>query len=125
MLLGYRWTKPVEATLTLTTTAGDYEVPFSFVYSMQAPHIELIQQVPGTIWSLPPNAATHHLGYWADDLAGAAAQLEAAGFVQEARPAGHTLNMFAYYIDSSGVRVEIVDRALFPDWPVFLEAMKA
>lgn len=33
--------------------------------------------------------------------------------------------MFAYYTDSAGVRIEIVDRALFPDWPAFLEMMKA
>jgi hypothetical protein len=33
--------------------------------------------------------------------------------------------MFAYQTDPDGVRVEIVDRALFPDFPGFLEAMKA
>jgi len=31
--------------------------------------------------------------------------------------------MFAYYADPSGVRIEIVDRALFPDWPGFLKSM--
>ena len=34
---GYEWTTPVEADLTVTTSAGDYEVPFRFVYSLQAP----------------------------------------------------------------------------------------
>ena len=43
---------------------------------------------------------------------------------KEARPAGETLNTFAYYLDPAGVRIEIVDRALFPDWPGFLEAIK-
>ena len=33
--------------------------------------------------------------------------------------------MFAYYVDPFGVRIEIVDRALFPDWPGFLAQMKA
>ena len=47
------------------------------------------------------------------------------GFRLEARPSGDTLSMFAYYTDPSGVRIEIVDRALFPDWPGFLRSMAA
>ncbi len=122
---GYGWTKPVEATLTITTADGDYEVPFKFVYSLQAPHLELIQQVPGTIWAPVAGTAAHHLGYWVDDLAAAAAGLEQAGYRQEARPAGDELSMFAYYTDPAGVRIEIVDRAMFPDWPGFLDMMTA
>jgi hypothetical protein len=30
------------------------------------------------------------------------------------------LASFAYYIDAFGTRIEIVDRALFPDFPAFL-----
>ena len=122
---GYGWTKPVESTLAVTTADGDYEVPFKFIYSLQAPHLELIQQVPGTIWTGLPDTAAHHLGYWVDDLTATAAALEDAGYRQEARPAGEKLSMFAYYTDSAGVRIEIVDRALFPDWPAFLEMMQA
>ena len=122
---GYTWTKPVEASLAVTTADGDYEVPFKFVYSMQAPHLELVQEVPGTIWTARPGGAAHHLGYWVDDLAAAASGLEAAGYRLEARPRGDELSSFAYYLDPSGVRIEVVDRALFPDWPGFLEMMKA
>jgi catechol 2,3-dioxygenase-like lactoylglutathione lyase family enzyme len=120
---GYRWTKPVEATLSITTAGGDVEVPFCFVYAVAAPHLELIQAVPGTIWTAPPGGAAHHLGYWVDDLCTAAAQLERAGYRLEARPAGDALSMFAYYTDPTGVRIEIIDRALFPDWPGFLKSM--
>lgn len=84
-----------------------------------------MQQVPGTIWAAPPDTAAHHLGYWVDDLTATAAALEDAGYRQEARPGGEDLSMFAYQTDPDGVRVEIVDRALFPDFPGFLEAMKA
>jgi catechol 2,3-dioxygenase-like lactoylglutathione lyase family enzyme len=122
---GYRWTTPVEATLSVTTADGDVEVPFSFVYSVDAPHLELIREVPGTIWTAPPGGAAHHLGYWVDDLDAAAAQLEQAGYKLEARPAGDALSMFAYFTDPAGVRIEIVDRALFPDWPGFLKSMTA
>lgn len=96
---GYEWTKPVEATLSVATEAGDHEVP------------------TGT--------ATHRLGYWADDLTAAAQQLEDAGFRLEARPSGDTLTSFAYYTDNTGLRIEIVDQTLFPDWRGFLTMMAA
>jgi catechol 2,3-dioxygenase-like lactoylglutathione lyase family enzyme len=121
---GYEWTKPIEATLSVTTADSDIEVPFAFVYSIQAPHLELIQEVPGSIWTAAPGNAAHHLGYWVDDLDAAATELEAAGYELEARPAGDRLSQFAYYLDSSGARIEIVDRALFPDWAGFLDMMQ-
>lgn len=120
----YEWTKPVESTLTVTTDTGDIDVPFSFVYSLQAPHLELVQAVPGTLWTAAPDQAAHHLGYWVDDIASAAAELESAGYRLEARPSGAELSTFAYYIDPAGLRIEIVDRAVFPDWPGFLQAMR-
>jgi catechol 2,3-dioxygenase-like lactoylglutathione lyase family enzyme len=123
--MGYQWTKPVESTLKVTTVDGDVEVLFKFVYSVNAPHLELIQQVPGTLWTAPLDGGAHHLGYWVDDIAMAAAQLESCGYRLEARPSGDALTMFAYYTDPGGVRIEIVDRALFPDWPGFLKAMAA
>lgn len=115
--MGYHWTKPVESTLSVKTADGDVEVPFRFVYSVNAPHLELIQQVPGTIWTAPAGGGAHHLGYWVDDITAAAAQLERTGYRLEARPSGDTLSTFAYYTDPGGVCVEIVDRATFPDWP--------
>lgn len=118
---GYRWTKPVEYSLAVRTAAGEFELSNRFVYSVQAPHLELVQEVPGTVWT----ATAHHLGYWVDDIASAAAQLEQVGYTLEARPAGDTLSKFAYYTDAAGIRIEIVDRALFPDWPAFIEAMTA
>lgn len=124
-VMGYRWTKPVDAALSVATADGDIEVPFRFVYSVDAPHLEVIQAVPGTIWTPPPRGGAHHLGYWVDDMAGAAAQLERSGYRLEARPSGETLSMFAYYVDPAEVRIEIVDRALFPDWPGFLQSMAA
>ncbi len=122
---GYEWTAPVQATLAITTVDGDHEVPFEFVYSIQAPHLELIQEVPGTIWTASPGHALHHLGYWADDLTAATASLELAGYRQEARPADEKSDTFVYLIDPTGVRIEIVNRALFPDWPGFLQSMRA
>ena len=122
---GYTWTKPIEATLSVRTDDGVVEMPFAFVYSVQAPHLELIQEAPDTVWAAPKDGAAHHLGYWVDDLQAAADGLEAAGFRCEARPDGEQLTSFAYYVSPNGVRVEIVDRALFPDFPGFLAMMSA
>jgi catechol 2,3-dioxygenase-like lactoylglutathione lyase family enzyme len=116
---GYTWTRPVEFTLAITTEEGEFELANRFVYSLQAPHLELVQEVPGTVWTAP----AHHLAYWVDDLAATAERLEQAGYVQEARPSGETLSTFAYYTDPAGIRIEIVDRAVFPDWPGFLTMM--
>lgn len=66
-------------------------------------------------------ADCYHTGLVVEDMAAAAAQLERTGYRLEARPSGDTLSMFAYYTDPGGVRIEIVDRALFPDWPGFLK----
>lgn len=123
-LAGYRWITPVSYTLPFRTASGTRELTSTFVYSLQAPHLELVQEVPATPWAAVPGNAVHHLGYWTDDLAGTAQWLEDNGFTFEATadtaPPG--LALFAYYVDAAGTRVEIVDRALFPDFPAFLRS---
>lgn len=122
---GYTWTKPVEAELSVTTRDGDHAMPFRFVYSIEAPHLEVIQEVPGTLWTADPGRAAHHLGYWTDDLTASCKALQAAGYRLEARPTGEVLSSFAYLVDDAGIRIELVDRTLFPDWPGFLAMMAA
>lgn len=126
-LAGYRWINPVSYSLPFRTATGIHELTSTFVYSLQAPHVELIQEVPGTPWTAAPGNAIHHMGYFTDDLAESARALEANGFTFEATadtsPPG--LALFAYYVDPSGTRIEIVDRALFPDFPAFLQSAAA
>ncbi|WP_310777050.1 VOC family protein [Mycobacterium sp. Z3061] len=124
-LAGYRWIKPMCFTLPFRTGTGTRELTSNFVYSEQSPYLELIQETPGTPWVAAPGNAVHHLGYFADDLAETGKALEDNGFTLEmtADVPGSTLGMFAYYVDASGTRIEIVDRALFPDFPAFLQSM--
>jgi catechol 2,3-dioxygenase-like lactoylglutathione lyase family enzyme len=121
-LAGYRWIKPLTYTLPFRTAAGTSELTSTFVYSLQAPHVELIQEVPGGPWAAAPGNAVHHLGYFTDNLADAARTLEDNGFAFEATAAVSPpgLALFAYYVDEFGTRIEIVDRALFPDFSAFL-----
>jgi catechol 2,3-dioxygenase-like lactoylglutathione lyase family enzyme len=124
VLAGYRWIKPMRFTLPFRTDAGTRELTSNFVYSQQAPYLELIQETPGTPWVAAPGNAVHHLGYFADDLAEAGKALEYNGFTLEmtADVPGSALAMFAYYVDAGGTRIEIVDRALFPDFPAFVQS---
>ena len=115
---------PAEYTLPFRTTAGTRELTSTFVYSLESPHVELIQEVPGSAWVAAPGNSVHHLGYFTDDLAESARLLEANGFTFEVPPMSRRpdLALFAYYVDAFGTRIEIVDRALFPDFPAFLQA---
>jgi hypothetical protein len=126
-LAGYRWITPLTYTLPFRTTTGTHEFSSTFVYSLESPHLELIKEVPASPWAAAPGNAIHHLGYFTDDLAGTARTLEDNGFTFEATadvaPPG--LALFAYYIDAFGTRIEIVDRALFPDFPAFLQSQAA
>jgi hypothetical protein len=123
-LAGYRWITPLTYTLPFRTTSGTRELTSTFVYSLQSPHVELIQEVPDSPWTAAPGNSAHHLGYFTDNLAAAAKALEANGFTFEATAdvSPPDLALFAYYIDAFGTRIEIVDRALFPDFPAFLQS---
>jgi hypothetical protein len=123
-LAGYRWINPLTYTLPFRTAAGVQELSSTIVYSVQSPHIELIQEVPGTPWTAARGNSAHHLGYFADNLADTGQMLENNGFTLEmtADVAGSELALFAYYVDAFGTRIEIVDRALFPDFPAFVQS---
>lgn len=120
---GYTWITPVTYTLPFRTMNGTRELTSTFAYSLQAPHLELIQQVPESPWTAAAGNSVHHLGYFVDDLAETARELEANGFAFEATAdtSPPDLALFAYYIDAFGTRIEIVDRKLFPDFSAFLE----
>lgn len=126
-LAGYRWITPQTYTLPVRTAAGSSEVAMTFVYSLQSPYVELVQAIPGSPWTAAPGNAAHHLGYFVDDLAGAGRALQEHGFTFEATAdvSPPDLALFAYYVDAVGSRIEIVDRALFPDFPAFLASAAA
>jgi catechol 2,3-dioxygenase-like lactoylglutathione lyase family enzyme len=126
-LAGYRWITPLSYTLPFRTATGTRELTSTIVYSVQSPHVELLQEVPGSPWTAAPGDSVHHLGYFTDDLADTAELLESNGFTFEmtADVPGQDLALFAYYVDPFGTRIEIVDRALFPDFSAFVQSMAA
>ncbi len=93
---------------------------------MQAPHLELIEEVPGTPWTTAKDNAVHHLGYFTDDFDATADALQALGYALEMCHTvdGETPSMFAYYRSPEDVRIEIVDRTVFGDLDAFLQAFR-
>ncbi|BAX94894.1 VOC family protein [Mycobacterium shigaense] len=126
-LAGYRWITPLSYRLPFRTTEGVRELTSTIVYSVQSPHLELVQEVPGTPWTAAPGNSVHHVGYFTDNLVEAARTLEASGFGFEmtGEIPGSEFGMFAYFVDACGTRIEIVDRALFPDFAALVESMAA
>jgi hypothetical protein len=116
---GYRWTTIQAADLTIRFADSERVLPLRYAYSLDAPHLELVQEIPGTPWT----AAAHHLGYFCDDVPSTSKLLEESGFaVESCAVVDGTPSVFAYHLDPSGVRIEIVDRALIPDFSAYLRA---
>ena len=82
-LAGYQWINPLSYTLPFRTATGTRELTSTIVYSVQSPHIELVNEVPGTPWTAAPGNAVHHVGYFTDNLAESARMLENNGFALE------------------------------------------
>ena len=64
----------------LVTADGAALTKTAYVLSKEGPHhLELVQSVPGTLYTPSPDPRGHHLGYWVDDVSAASAALEAQG----------------------------------------------
>ncbi|HET6951515.1 MAG TPA: VOC family protein [Acidimicrobiales bacterium] len=107
---GYRFAEPLELEFPVRTAKGESAVTLRFTYSRPpGPQVEVIQEVPGTIYVPEPGSGLHHLGYWVDDVDAASAALEAAGAPLEAAgPSPDGTLMWAYHRPESGPRYELV-----------------
>jgi len=92
----------------------DLVLPTTICYSVEAPYLELIEEVPGTVWSCNEHSNLHHIGFWSDDLGGTSAALSAAGCPLQlcGRTDAVAPAAFAYHRNELGVRVEIVDSGI-------------
>ncbi len=121
--LGVNWAKPLETpAMKLRTGSGDIEIPgMRLTYSVQPAHVELIEEVAGTLWEAETGMRGHHVGMWTDDLAGEVARLEALGLplhTHGLNDAGE-LATFAYHETPFGMYLELVDTAakgFYPKW---------
>jgi Glyoxalase/Bleomycin resistance protein/Dioxygenase superfamily len=92
----------------------DVMLPTTMCYSVDGPHLELIKEVPGSVWVRNEHSNLHHIGFWSDDLAAegsdltrAGCPLQMCGRSDDAAPVS-----FAYHRNDLGVRIELVDATL-------------
>jgi hypothetical protein len=81
---GYRWIVQVKNELPVCFAHSTQRLDMRAAFSLDQPHLEVIQHVPGTLWAPSANGGLHHIGYWSDDIAADSAELVAAGFPIEA-----------------------------------------
>lgn len=112
---GYRWCTEYNVDNLLVTPDGPITVPLRFTYSMDEPHIEVVQCIPGTLF-VASGTTPHHLGYWSDDidadtaaLAAAGAEIEGKGYWAEGEAA-----LWAFARPPAGSRIELVSRLVKP-----------
>ncbi len=73
--IGFEWHALVRNDSDVHTDSGPLNVTPWMAYSKQGPpYLELLEQMPGTIWA---ETGLHHLGVWADDVLADAEQLVA------------------------------------------------
>jgi len=121
--LGVRWATVQQARYTYASPSGLTPTEHRYTYSVgSAPHVELIEGAPGSIWEPTTQADLHHLGYWAEDLAASSAALTAAGspiMATHGTDLSHPA-VFAYHQPpGAGLWIELVDvslREVFAPW---------
>jgi len=113
---GYTWTDVVTVDQQAVTPDGEITIPMKMVYSGANPRLELLQTVPGTIWT-PTDSGLHHIGYWSDNVESDLATIESNGMAFEVKsynPDGSGTLLWAYARGSTGPRIELVARAMKP-----------
>jgi hypothetical protein len=116
--LGISWGAPLrfEAIELRSGEGNDLVLPSSICYSVEEPRLELIEEVPGSVWSRNDHSNLHHIGYWSDDFVADGERLGAVGCpLQLCGRAGDTAPVsFSYHRSDLGVRVEIIDATMRP-----------
>jgi len=89
----------------------DLVLPITMCYSDDEPHLELIEELPGSVWVCNEHSNLHHIGFWSDDLTGTSAALIGSGCPMQlcGRAAHRAPASFAYHHIGLGIRIEIVD----------------
>ena len=68
-VLGLSWMPIVETEVPVSVSDGaDRLVALRFAYSVEDPHLEVIEEAPDSVWVCNPGSNLHHIGFWADDL---------------------------------------------------------
>lgn len=115
---GLQWAKPTIRTVRVKTpSTAITEFSIFVTYSIHDPmHVELIQKNPGSPWDHVDNGGPHHIGWWTHDFKKSINDLVHEGHRLESWMVGDDDQpaRFAYLLNPSGQRIEIVDVAVRP-----------
>jgi hypothetical protein len=105
-LLGTVWGPIIESDVEVRDEDGNDRVVHTRIcYSVSAPHIELIQEQPGTPWVCNEFSNLHHIGFFSDDVPADSGKLSSASCPFEL---GGSDGLWSYNRDALGVRIEYV-----------------
>ncbi|MEU7145305.1 VOC family protein [Nocardia sp. NPDC046473] len=106
--IGLEWHAPTRNDSDVFSNGETTHVQPWMTYSKQGPpYLELLEQMPGTIWSEP---GLHHLGIWADDVPAESKRLTAEGLPLLISSHDNTTDSpSCYHQTSDGVRLELMD----------------
>jgi Glyoxalase/Bleomycin resistance protein/Dioxygenase superfamily len=95
--------------------ATDLVLPTTMCYSVGDPCLELIEEVPDTVWVRNEHSNLHHVGFWTDDLVTDSRSLTVVGCPMQlcGRAGTSAPASFAYHRDADlGIRIELVDAGM-------------
>jgi hypothetical protein len=92
----------------------DLVLPTAMCYSVEQPCLELIEELPGSVWVRNEHSNLHHIGFWSQNLIGDSTALAGSGCPMQlcGRAGDQAPVSFAYHHNELGVRIEIVDSAM-------------
>jgi catechol 2,3-dioxygenase-like lactoylglutathione lyase family enzyme len=116
-LLGVSWgpIMSLDAVEYRNEAGEDVVLPTTMRYSTGTPCLELILEVPGSVWVRNESSNLHHIGFWSDSMpeqsnafSAAGCPLQLCGRAGDAAPTS-----FAYHRDNElGIRVELVNTSM-------------
>ncbi len=116
-LLGITWgpIMHLDAVQYRDETGDDVTWPTTMRYSTGTPCLELILEVPGSVWVRNESSNLHHIGFWSDSMAEQSGAFGAAGCPLQlsGRAGAEAPTSFAYHRDNElGIRMELVDASM-------------
>ena len=116
-LLGVTWgpIMHLDAVEYRDEKGDDVVLPTTMRYSTGTPCLELILEVPGSVWVRNESSNLHHIGFWSDSLGDQSGAFSAAGCPLQlcGRAGGSAPASFAYHRDDElGIRMELVDASM-------------
>ncbi|AZM54124.1 hypothetical protein DMA15_17390 [Streptomyces sp. WAC 01529] len=108
-LLGVRWLPTVRSGEQVTGDGPTGDGPMMTFSTQGPPYLELLELVPGTIWSTP---GLHHVGYWAAGARAESARMADAGFPLQASAvvlSGDTEPGVFYHRTTDGLLLELIE----------------